>query len=76
MFKKLVNLLFEEEEIEEVDEGFDDEPIIEFRQKTVEPELPKKAEPVTLKEEKPAEEVAEPVVETTDTLTVEVVAAE
>lgn len=68
MFKKLVNLLFEEEEIEEVDEGFDDEPIIEFRQKTVEPELPKKAEPVTLKEEKPAEEVSEPVEEVKETV--------
>lgn len=60
MFKKLVNLLFEEEEIEELDEGFDtEEPIIEVRTKKAEPELPKKAEPVTLKEEKTTE--AEPV---------------
>lgn len=56
MFKKLVNLLFEEEEIEELDEGYEvDEPIIEVRTKKPEPELPKKAEPVTLKEEKTAE---------------------
>ena len=60
MFKKLVNLLFEEEEIEELEDGFeDDEPIIEIRTKAVEPELPKKAEPVTLKEEKPAAAVEE-----------------
>ena len=53
MFKKLVNLLFEEEEIEEMEDSFEeDEPVIEIRTKTPEPELPKKAEPVTLKEEK------------------------
>ncbi len=53
MFKKLVNLLFEEEEIEEVDENFeDDEPIIEVRTKNQEVELPKKAETVTLVENK------------------------
>ena len=53
MFKKLVNLLFEEEEIEEMEESFeDDEPVIEIRTKAPEAELPKKAEPVTLKEEK------------------------
>ena len=63
MFKKLVNLLFEEEEIEEMEDSFEeDEPIIEIRTKTVEPELPKKAEPVTLKEEK-AESVSEEKVE-------------
>ncbi len=56
MFKKLVNLLFEEEEIEDLEEGLDTpEPIIEVRTKKSEPELPKKAEPVTLKEEKPQE---------------------
>ena len=66
MFKKLVNLLFEEEEIEETEAGFEnDEPVIEIRTKNAEPELPKKTEPVTLKEEK-TEPVNEDKVEETE----------
>lgn len=57
MFKKLVNLLFEEEEIEDFESEYEEsEPVIEVRTKKAEPELPKKAEPVTLKEDKPKEE--------------------
>ena len=58
MFKKLVNLLFEEEEIEDFESEYEDEPVIEVRTKKQEAELPKKAEPVTLKEEKKVEEEA------------------
>lgn len=63
MFKKLVNLLFEEEEIEDLEDEFEnDEPVIEIRTKKPEAELPKKAEPVTLKEEiVPVNEEAETV---------------
>lgn len=60
MFKKLVNLLFEEEEIEDFESEYEEsEPVIEVQPKKQEPELPKKAEPVTLKEEKKTEAVQE-----------------
>lgn len=68
MFKKLVNLLFEEEEIEELEDGIEmPEPMFEVRTKKPEIELPKKAEPVTLKEEKEPEiKSEEPLVEAED----------